>query len=131
MMAAKSTAQIAPDAPSDLWVATDVGLYLFREETLTEVRIGGQSLPDVRLAPRGALSLWVATPSRLLELRVDPARSTFSATELARPAGASDVAVDANGTLWLVSDRALVSLRSDLRLDTYDLPFTPARLLGG
>jgi hypothetical protein len=117
-----------PDAPSDLWVATEERLYLFRDETLTEVRVEGASLASVSLATRGSLSVWAATPSRLLQVRVESATRALSATEVARPPGASALAVDANSTLWLVSGGALWSLGSDLRLDAYDLPFAPDAL---
>jgi len=117
-----------PDAPSDLWVATEERLYLFRDETLTEVRVEGMSLADVSLAPRAPLSVWAATPTRLLQVHVESTSRALSATEVARPTGASALAVDADSTLWLVSDGMLWSLRSDLHLENYELPFVPTAL---
>lgn len=117
-----------PDAPDDLWVATSERFYLFRDETLTEVRIDGMSLPSVSLATRGSLSVWAATATRLFQVRVEASSRALSATEVARPPGASALAVDANGTLWAVNDGLLWSLRSDLRLDSYELPFAPQAL---
>lgn len=117
-----------PDGPDDLWVATTERLYLFRDEILTEVRLEGRSLPEVSLAPRGPLSVWAATPGRLFQLRIEPSSRSLSATEVARPSGASALAVDGNGTLWLVDDGVLWSLRADLRLEDYGLPFVPQAL---
>ena len=115
-------------SPSDLWVATDVRLYLFRDETLTEVAVREVPLGGAQLAGLGAGAVWAATSAHLVRLEVEPLTVTLSAAVLARPEGASSVAVDADGVLWMITDGQVASLRRDLHYDLYGLPFAPVRL---
>jgi hypothetical protein len=118
-----------PEAESDLWVVTDGGLYVFRDEALTEVRLEGIPLGGAQIAPLGPGALWAATSEAVVQVRIELDARTLSALRLGQPEGARSIAVDADGTLWLVDGEQIASLRRDLLLTRYALPFVPTRVL--
>lgn len=117
-----------PEAASDLWVATADHLYVFRDDALHEVTLADVSLGNAELAPLGPGAVWAATAEDLVQLRIDPAAVMLRATRIDRPLGASSITVDADGTLWMIEGGEVSSLRRDLRLDRYTLPFAATRV---
>ncbi|MFO0681737.1 MAG: c-type cytochrome [Sandaracinus sp.] len=114
---------------SDLWIASDRALYRYAGATLTPVTIADVPLAGARLADAGQGAVWVATDEHVLRIASAASGTTLEATVLGAPGGAESIAVDADGTLWLVSAQVLYAWHADRHLVRVDLPSAPRAVI--
>ena len=125
-----------PDRASDVWIATDAALYLFRDETVLPIEIDGQPVAGAALAPHvvpvdaaGSAAVWVGTEEGLYRVSVRPDAPSFTALRMTQPEGARSLGTDRRGTLWIVSETGLSALDLGLRSQAFALDGAPSRVL--
>ncbi|MEE2827612.1 MAG: hypothetical protein VX498_00370 [Myxococcota bacterium] len=127
-LAAIGPSRMLSTASGDLWLASESGLYLWRESVLYSVDVSGFSTADASLAwgpdpltdGGGPEGLWVASGGSLYFLRADG--GGFVAESVREGELAPDLAVDGHLSLWGVVDGDLHRRNSDGLWDWYRLP---------
>jgi hypothetical protein len=125
-----------PDHASDVWVATDAALYLFRDETLVPIELDGGPVVGAALAPyvvpvdaAGSAAVWVGTSEGLYRLSVRPDAASFTALRMTQPEAARSIGTDQSGTLWIAGDAGLSALDLGLRFQAFAVDGRPVRVL--